>query len=105
MSISGTIRNAKSVDLAGAKPGTSAIVHRAVKTLEEEHALRMNLQKEANAARHIIAEMEEEAAAVRADAEHYSDIPMLHTALIHRADGLERFAKTLRKALSPGASE
>ena len=105
MSIAATIRNAKALDLAGARPGTSTIVHRAVRTLEDEHALRMNLQREASAARHIISDMEEDARHARLDAQHYADVPMLATALNHRADALERFAKQLRKALSAGGAE
>lgn len=101
MSIAATIRTTKQLDLAGAKPGTGAAINRAIKALEEEHALRMNLQREANAARHIIAEMEEDARQTRKDANQYSDVPMLATALGHRADGLESSAAQLRKALSP----
>lgn len=96
-----TIRAAKGLDLAGAQPGASAVVNRVVKTLEEEHALRLNLQREANAARRIAAQMEEDAREFRSDVHLYSaQYPQVALAVQQKADTLERYAGLIRKALS-----
>ena len=101
MSIRATIRLAKDLDLAGAKPGTSVVVHRVTRILEEEHALRLNLQREANAARRVIAQMEQDAAELRKDVELYAEHPAIQRSVQQRADSMERYAASLRRALSP----
>ncbi|WIC89139.1 hypothetical protein SEA_OTTAWA_93 [Arthrobacter phage Ottawa] len=105
MSITATIREARNLDLHGARPGAAAVVNRTAKKLEEEHALRLNLQREANAARRIIAQMEQDAAELAKDIELYANHPAIQSSVQQRADSLARYAASLRKALSPGAGE
>lgn len=99
MSTTRTIRQAKALNLNGAQPGTAAIVAKLIKAVEEERALRLRLQREANKARGVADRMEDRAVQLRDGALDLSN-PAVSDLLEQEAIALALFAGDVREALA-----